>query len=570
MAKTKTTINATINNTTQEANVTMGTTNIIANTNLTTNHNKEDNTMVKETIQKLINIANQYDWYTDYIENYSQSIAAEEANREKVVKFIETASKLGIGVTKGDFHTYLRPNNGYDKTEEKVQKLVDDKLEEANMMTCIKSIINQKVDTMYCVVEIPHDPLDQDFVLYVGTKESCNEYVENNPQDEDCFISIELVDENTRDMVEKHLKFQQGLLEQYGKNIYETRTQEDNTMPAKTKSTKNQNKTKNDYTLNGILGEKTFNDFKRVLKNLLGINCNKKTFKQLEAEAYEVIHNYDPHWYVLVQDYGVYCKVDSKDEGYSLKDTLQKKFNTNVVTWTPAQFGLKGDHLLFIENLTLITKDKMINTITANIAKANAAASVNTEEQKAEIDKAKINNKSKEDVVMDKTTIKDPNIVTTTEVATELLKKIILQADTNDAHNIISHWMVTSFIAEKLTGKPLKGKDANNKWVEFSFTDEEKKAIAEARELFVKKMKFTSIKNKKGDITCYRIPIKSLVYGRHVWLGKACVFHFMSQGKVAAVYHVSLNGIKNTASGKVTPLDDNTYNTLASKCVFIC
>ena len=60
-----------------------------------------------------------------------------------------------------------------------------------------------------------------------------------------------------------------------------------------------------------------------------------------------------------------------------------------------------------------------------------------------------------------------------------------------------------------------------------------------------------------------------LVWGRHIYLGVACIYRYVNKIKILAEYHVSLNGIKNVASGVITELDDNAYATLDSKCVFV-
>ena len=150
-------------------------------------------------------------------------------------------------------------------------------------------------------------------------------------------------------------------------------------------------------------------------------------------------------------------------------------------------------------------------------------------------------------------------------LATKILEKVIYQADTNKAHNFISDWMLTSIISELIIGLPLKDKGVEHYK---TFTDEQKKNLAEIRKAFIKRAKLIA-KYNNSKITGYYIPAKMLVWGRHKYLGVACVYRFMSGNKVAAEYHVSLNGIKNIATGTITTLDDNAYATLDSKCVFV-
>ena len=150
-------------------------------------------------------------------------------------------------------------------------------------------------------------------------------------------------------------------------------------------------------------------------------------------------------------------------------------------------------------------------------------------------------------------------------LATKILEKVIYQADTNKAHNFISDWMLTSIISELIIGLKLKDKGVEHYK---TFTDEQKKNLVEIRKAFIKRAKLVA-KYNNSKVTGYYIPAKMLVWGRHKYLGVACVYRFMSGNKVAAEYYVSLNGIKNVATGAITALDDNAYATLDSKCVFV-
>lgn len=156
------------------------------------------------------------------------------------------------------------------------------------------------------------------------------------------------------------------------------------------------------------------------------------------------------------------------------------------------------------------------------------------------------------------------DVVFDDKLAMTILKNIILQADKNSQRNFISDWMLTSIISELTIGYPLKGKDKNNKWTEFykTFTKEQKSVVAKIRYQFIQKSKFVPSMNG-NKVSGYHIPAKSLVYGRHMWLNKACVYKFQD-----VEYHVSLNGIKNTKTGNITKLSDDAYSTLDSKCVF--
>lgn len=150
-------------------------------------------------------------------------------------------------------------------------------------------------------------------------------------------------------------------------------------------------------------------------------------------------------------------------------------------------------------------------------------------------------------------------------LALKILEGVIRQADTNKAHNFISDWMLTSIISELVLGHPLK--DKGHEYYK-SFTDEQRKILVDMRKAFINKTHLVT-KTNNGKVTGYYIPAKVLVWGRHVHLGVACVYRYVNNNKILAEYHVSLNGIKNVATGNVTVLDDAAYETLDTKCVFV-
>ena len=150
-------------------------------------------------------------------------------------------------------------------------------------------------------------------------------------------------------------------------------------------------------------------------------------------------------------------------------------------------------------------------------------------------------------------------------LALKILEKVIRQADTNKAHNFISDWMLTSIISELVLGHPLK--DKGHEYYK-SFTDEQRKILVDMRKAFINKTHLVA-KTNNGKVTGYYIPAKILVWGRHVHLGVACVYRYVNNNKILAEYHVSLNGIKNVATGNITALDAATYETLDTKCVFV-
>ena len=197
-------------------------------------------------------------------------------------------------------------------------------------------------------------------------------------------------------------------------------------------------------------------------------------------------------------------------------------------------------------SVTIVGKDKIIvkEESTMNVADENIVVENNINESI---------NESPATVVFDDV------------LALKILEGVIRQADTNKVHNFISDWMLTSIISELIIGLPLKDKGIEHYK---TFTDDQKKNISKIRKAFVKRAKLVA-KYNSSKITGYYIPSKVLIWGRHKYLGVACVYRFMHGSKVAAEYHVSLNGIKNTATNKITALDDAAYETLDTKCVFI-
>lgn len=246
----------------------------------------------------------------------------------------------------------------------------------------------------------------------------------------------------------------------------------------------------------------------------------------------------------------------TSDEGYVTKDMMADLIS-EVIGNRPNPKKHKRNELADIifdmyhnlEENKAVTEDKPFVTV-GDLAVTNDNIPSNL-----------VNNQLVDDTTSTTTKL---DVVFDDKLAMTILKSIILQADKNSQRNFISDWMLTSIISELTIGHPLKGKDKNNKWTEFykTFSKEQKNIIAKIRYQFIQKSKFVPSMNG-GKVTGYHIPAKSLVYGRHMWLNKACVYKFQD-----IEYHVSLNGIKNTKTGNITKLSDDAYSTLDSKCVF--
>lgn len=166
--------------------------------------------------------------------------------------------------------------------------------------------------------------------------------------------------------------------------------------------------------------------------------------------------------------------------------------------------------------------------------------------------------------------IEEPTVELNQSMASKILERVIRQADKNKAHNFISNWMLTSAISEVMFGVSLKEK-RNEEVIEHwkGFSKEQYKMLAYIHKEFVNKSGLIA-KKKDGVICGYTIPAKVLVWGRHKYLNKVCVYKVVDKyGKPLAEYQASMNGIKNTATGKTMSLTADDYNTLDTKCVFI-
>ena len=256
----------------------------------------------------------------------------------------------------------------------------------------------------------------------------------------------------------------------------------------------------------------------------------------------------------------------------TLKEESAMKNNTNNTATNNSETKVKIEK----EETTMRTTQELINDA-LNIKKIQDKKYVTNEMLRAEYQKLTgeaigvrktrmvIITKIQEHINQNTKEESNTPVVFDDGLALKILERVIRQADTNKAHNFISDWMLTSIISELVLGHPLKDKE--HEYYK-SFTAEQKKILVDMRKAFINKT-YLIAKTNNEKVTGYYIPAKILVWGRHVYLGVACIYRFMSGNKIVAEYHVSLNGIKNVASGVITELDDNAYATLDSKCVFV-
>lgn len=144
------------------------------------------------------------------------------------------------------------------------------------------------------------------------------------------------------------------------------------------------------------------------------------------------------------------------------------------------------------------------------------------------------------------------------DMATKVLVNIINKAKDNNFISFISHHMATSAMCEILCGRPLKDRITKK---ENSFTDEEKKLVAQFREKFAEKY---LIMNERG--TGYNIRAVGMV-----WYYKKVVYRYQNKTQIVD-YVVDFKAktiTRKDGTGKPTILDTAAYETLDRTCRFM-
>lgn len=314
-----------------------------------TNTTKEETTMNKikiNTKQELVNKAQQY------------RIATENKSIEQIAKDI--IDKLMRGYD--EYTSYIENYRQQLEVKQNNDKIIEE-------VTSIKQLVLQVNNMQYCVYVGDPTYFYQEDIDYAGTKEECQAYIKEHendtPYDDTTTCSYRM--EKTPLMpIDQIIKLKEESIMLKPTNTatinYNENKKEESAMKT----------TKKDYTLNGIFKVTKWQDFKMVMKSI-GIKCGTKTFEQLKEEALEIINAYDNKWYVLISEHGVYCKVNSRDEAFDIKERIR---DARITIWTPIEFGVKNEHLAFIEHLTLITKDEMFNKF--NYKKEEVTMNINT------------------------------------------------------------------------------------------------------------------------------------------------------------------------------------------------
>lgn len=583
------------------------------------------------TIKALVNLANNYDRFTVYIDNYRQQQQAERANEMIQKEFIETAKLLGIDATASDFY-YITSNTGTTcsrlTTEEAVHKFLEEKgyKEEETMETTTSNMCetcvhyNPNEDSLTC------QACGEDGISYWKPKGEQTEFIpeviipaeyfeEDNKQEEvkmekkDLATIILNMSRNERLVYvwETVLNITDTCSDLYITKAELAKFLFDNDIIQRSLSKKELKKT-NRQELVDILDTAVNN-----LAKTGHITINKKEDKKEDTIVTQVNTETKEREDAAVEKAKLKLMLKVIKDPESSDETVYKVFNAmlkNETDMTLREFivSMADD---FVKGITAEDVQETVETAQEEVVVTESQAQGNTTEKAEEqvithqvictdhgyYDTEYVALKGTaeqcEEYVEDNKGAYDGmggltdslasyevipvaaeynTIEYSKEVAADILKRVILIANNNASHNVISDWMLTSAIAEIVTGHPLKGKDDNGKWTEFykTFTDEQKENIKALRVQFLRNNGFKPIFNKDKKATSYIIPAKLLVYGRHVWLNAACVYHFISKNSTKPiVYHVSLNGVKRVDTGVITPLDDAGYAKLDSTCKFI-
>ena len=478
---------------------------IMENTATVETAKEEEIIMIKEMKQLVEN----YDCFTHCIDDYSQQKEAESHNRKLATKFVEVANKMGINATENDLYEIASSDKSIDEAIEAYIK--------SHEIRVVSSTLTEQNGELTFVELSPEQKIQISDVL--------------DDQLQDINYSSWFEEEN-------------GVFKLYGGWVDEdSGVKEEYYFNGNKliKIEKEESIMKDDNTTVSINSETTVEEREEttmtneMIKKLDTLNRTMQLVQVLEwCDNIKNVHDV------------YYVKKDVLAQFLFNKDLISRQLSKKELK------RIKRDEL--IANLREAVgnlREAGIITPTTPVVKVVSVGDFYRDNAPVEI-------------------IEEPTFELNQDMASKILEKVIRQADTNKAHNFISNWMLTSAISEVLFGVPLKEK-RNGEIIEHwkNFSKEQNTTLAYIHKEFVCKSGFVA-KKKDGTIVGYTIPAKVLVWGRHKYLNKVCVYKVIDKyGKPLAEYIVSVNGIKNTATGKTMSLTKDDYNTLDTKCVFI-
>ena len=591
-----------------------------ATNNITT---EEEIDMIKE----MNKLAMDYDCFTHCIDDYSQQKEAENHNHELAVKFVEVANKMGINATKDDLYEIASSDKSIDEAIEAYIKsheikVVSSTLTEQNgELTFVELSPEQKIQ----ISDVLDDQL-QDinysswfeeengvFKLYGGWVDEDSAVKEEYYFNGNKLIKIEREEITMKEMrgTDIFFEFKEdfSLVETWADAWVDYNTEENE------KLIKEVTNMRYPLALQAAkIAVKSINPKETMSYRILsadrkfwcdcGISADNtiiiKTACALEGDSpkikngYGCIHDFktgvEAKEEVIMKNNNATTKEEVKmnTEKSTVNNAIEAKEDI-IMTRTVQELIDDALNIKKISNKRYVTRLMLRNKykeLTGEIIRDKRSGMIKKLQEYIEsntvIEDDFCNDKASKgepdntivagDFCRDNApeSIEEPTPKLSQDMAAKILKKVICQADTNKAHNFISNWMLTSAISEVLFGTPLKEKKNGNvieHWKGFS--KEQNKMLAYIHKEFVNKSGFVA-KKKDDTIVGYVIPAKVLVWGRHKYLNKVCVYKVVDKyGKSLAEYQVSMNGIKNTATGKMIPLTADCYDTLDTKCVFI-
>lgn len=157
--------------------------------------------------------------------NYAKDLGIEIGN-----KSIQEIGQELIDKRMRNYDGYVEYIDNYHQYQDAVKRNDTIVKEVKAIKDTVYAVVNN-----YCVVEVPCDPMDHPFVVFVGTKEQCEKYASKYPVYEvydynDSVVRVEKVDDKTKTMVDEHLKVEKMLYDTYGKNTYTMLKEEEENM----------------------------------------------------------------------------------------------------------------------------------------------------------------------------------------------------------------------------------------------------------------------------------------------------------------------------------------------------
>ena len=518
---------------------------------------KEESTMTNEMIKEMKKLVRKYDAFTHCIEDCSQKEEAEKRNKILGVKFVEVANKMGINATVNDLYEII--SNDYDSFDESIEAYI-----KSHEVRVVSATLTQENGELTFVELSPEQKLEISKVLDAQLQDVnySSWFEEENGVfklygswvDEDSAVKEKYYfNGNKLIKIEKEESIMKDDNTTVSINSETTVEEKEETTMSKTKIRRDSHESFESW-INRINDLLSSNGIHLDNDKLLTIIDDETDCVSIESEDINV------HGWCAGEPF--YCCYDFHG---NLKEYSDEGTNFESVEVEKEEDIMKTREFTLEELVQVLNNNQKVQD--AEYIKKDDLRVILNEQFELGFNNGTTRTEMIDTVMaMYKDSLEEEaEVKLTDELATKILEKIIRQADTNRAHNFISDWMFTSIISELVIGHPLK--DKGHEYYK-SFTAEQRKILIDIRKAFIDKASLIT-KTRNGKVTGYYIPAKILVWGRHIYLGVACVYRYISKNRILAEYHVSLNGIKNVSTGNIAALDDAAYETLDTKCIFV-